>query len=416
MPLDSHNTQSWRPGDEVICQYDFPGRTQYDLPFQRGDILVIVKSTTDPNWFKAKNSSGREGMIPANYVRQRREVTLHAMPWYHGKISRLEAEQLLCPRRDGLYLIRDSTNHAGDYTLCVSFEGKVEHYHIKYEENRLSIDDEVFFRNLDELVQHYTIDADGLCTKLIQPVNKEGDNFGTVSIQDFRSGGWVINREDLQLADLIGKGDFGDVYKGSYKGQAVAAKQLKDRDRGGQPFLQEASVMTSLRHPNLVKLIGVVLSDTIFLVTEFVGKGNLVEFLRSRGRNVITKKDQINFATDTCAAMEYLESKGLVHRDLAARNVLVHDDGTAKVSDFGLAKFGDLSLSSQKFPIKWTAPESLRSNIRGMSEKKQEKGYNSKSFDQINLKLKQIKVHSSTTSQRNPRGDRCIFASATAAN
>ncbi|GFO16796.1 Aromatic-l-amino-acid decarboxylase [Plakobranchus ocellatus] len=52
----------------------------------------------------------------------------------------------------------------------------------------------------------------------------------------------------------------------------------------------------------------------------------------------------------------------------------------------------------------------------GMSEKKQEKGHNSKSFDQINLKLTQIEVHSSTTSQRNPRGDRYIFSSATAAN
>ncbi|GFO13757.1 hypothetical protein PoB_004026200 [Plakobranchus ocellatus] len=49
-----------------------------------------------------------------------------------------------------------------------------------------------------------------------------------------------------------------------------------------------------------------------------------------------------------------------------------------------------------------------------MSEKKQEKGHNSKSFDQINLKLTQIEVHSSTTSQRNHRGDRCIFVSATA--
>ncbi|GFO39182.1 hypothetical protein PoB_006568700 [Plakobranchus ocellatus] len=45
------------------------------------------------------------------------------------------------------------------------------------------------------------------------------------------------------------------------------------------------------------------------------------------------------------------------------------------------------------------------SHIRGMSEKKQEKGHNSKSFDQINLKLTQIEVHSFTTSQRNPRGD-----------
>ncbi|XP_012946794.1 tyrosine-protein kinase CSK isoform X2 [Aplysia californica] len=361
MPMDQ--TLTWKPNDEVVCQYDFPGRSRDDLPFRRGDLLVIVNPTSDPNWFRARNSNGVEGMIPANYVTLRRVVTLHAMPWFHGKISRGEAEQLLQPRQDGLFLVRESNNYPGDYTLCVCHEAKVEHYHILIQNNRLTIDEEVYFKSLDELVQHYTSNADGLCTRLIRPVKKAGDSFGTVSIQDFRSGGWVIARQDVELGELIGKGDFGDVYKGTYRGQPVAAKQLKDRERGGQSFLQEASVMTSLRHENLVKLIGVVLGETIFLVTEFMGKGSLVEYLRTRGRNVITKKDQINFATDTCSAMNYLESKSLVHRDLAARNVLVHDDGTAKVSDFGLAKFGDFSLSSQRFPIKWTAPESLRNNI-----------------------------------------------------
>jgi len=362
MPMDQINTHSWRPNDEVCASYGFAGRSKDDLPFQRGDLLVVVTPTSDPNWYRARNPNGAEGMIPANYVKLRKVVTLHAMPWFHGKISRQEAEQLLQPREDGLFLVRESSNYPGDYTLCVCHQAKVEHYHIIINSNQLTIDEEVFFKNLDELVQHYTKEADGLCTKLIRPVKKAGDSFGTVSIQDFKAGGWVIQRQDLQLGELIGTGDFGDVYKGTYRGQPVAAKQLKDRERGGQSFLQEASVMTSLRHENLVKLIGVVLGETIFLVTEFLGKGSLVEYLRSRGRNVITKRHQINFATDTCSAMNYLESKGLVHRDLAARNVLVHDDDTAKVSDFGLAKIGDFSLSSQRFPIKWTAPESLRNN------------------------------------------------------
>ena len=58
-------------------------------------------------------------------------------------------------------------------------------------------------------LQHYTNDSDGLCTRLIRPVKKIGDSFGTVSIQDFKSGGWVITRTDLELGELIGKGDFG---------------------------------------------------------------------------------------------------------------------------------------------------------------------------------------------------------------
>lgn len=52
----------------------------------------------------------------------------------------------------------------------------------------------------------------------------------------------------------------------------------------------------SLRHPNLVQLIGVVVGEIIILVTEFMDKGSLVEYLRSRGRAVITKKQQIEFA------------------------------------------------------------------------------------------------------------------------
>ncbi|KAH9498424.1 hypothetical protein Btru_008230 [Bulinus truncatus] len=357
---------SWNQGDEVVGLYDFPGRSKDDLPFQKGDLLVIVKPTTDPNWYKAKNASGSEGMIPANYVKLRKGVSLHAMPWFHGHITREETEALLANREDGVFLIRDSIHYVGDRTLSVSCDNRIDHYRILTGPDGLVFVDggDCAFSSLVELVEHYKQDADGLCTRLIRPVTKQGDTFVTVSVQEFKSGGWVIARGDLELGELIGKGDFGDVYKGAYKGQLIAAKVLKDQDRGSVQFIQEAALMTSLRYPNLVKLIGIVMTEPAILVTEFVGKGNLVEFLRTRGRNVITKKDQINFATDTCAAMAYLEKKDLVHRDLAARNVLVHDDGTAKVSDFGLAKIGDHNqTSSQKFPIKWTAPESLRNNV-----------------------------------------------------
>lgn len=57
-----------------------------------------------------------------------------------------------------------------------------------------------------------------------------------------------------------------------------------------------ASICSALRHPNLVQLLGVVLGQEVLIVTEFMGKGNLVDYLRSRGRSVISKRDQINFA------------------------------------------------------------------------------------------------------------------------
>ncbi|GFS46656.1 tyrosine-protein kinase csk-1 [Trichonephila inaurata madagascariensis] len=125
--------------------------------------------------------------------------------------------------------------------------------------------------------------------------------------------------------------------------------------------------MTSLSHRNLVQLLGVVFDWTsIYIVTEYMSKGSLVDYLRSRARLHVTKKDQINFATDTCAGMEYLESRQLVHRDLAARNVLISDENVTKVKyflsfcDFGLAREKSFNLEGGKFPIKWTAPEALR--------------------------------------------------------
>ena len=84
-------------------------------------------------------------------------VKLNDMPWFHGKISRDEAEKLLLTgdstAPDGLFLVRESTNFPGDYTLCVVFQGKVEHYRVIALQNRLTIDEEEYFENLTKLVE-----------------------------------------------------------------------------------------------------------------------------------------------------------------------------------------------------------------------------------------------------------------------
>ncbi|KAI1301864.1 Tyrosine-protein kinase CSK [Halotydeus destructor] len=361
MSEDRMTRGSLAPGIEVVARYSFKGNSEEDLSFQKGDIITIITPTRDPNWYKAKHVDGRIGLIPANYIQKRSEVKLNAMPWFHGKITREDAESLLQPREDGLFLVRESTNFPGDYTLCVCFKSKVEHYRVIYKDNKLTIDEEEYFENLSQLVEHYQIDADGLCTRLRLSVPKRGGLEFSIDSQAFEKAGWVIPLNDLELGEALGKGEFGDVLLGTFRKQKVAVKILKDNSKAAQTFLAEASVMTSLRHKNLVQLLGVVFDGpTIYLVTEYMGKGSLVDYLRSRGRQHVTKKDQINFATDTCAGMAYLESKHVVHRDLAARNVLIAEDAVAKVCDFGLAREESFNLEGGKFPIKWTAPEALR--------------------------------------------------------
>jgi len=331
------------------------------LKYQSVPLVESHPGNVDEEWIMREKKMDREKLSPTN---QRLEVKLSAMPWFHGKISREMAEQLLFPREDGLFLVRESTNFPGDYTLCVCFQAKVEHYRVKYKNNQLTIDDEEFFETLAQLIQHYEEDADGLCTQLTKCLPKEGKQDFFVETQKFIEAGWVIQEHELEYRELIGKGEFGDVMLAVYRGEKVAVKMLKETSQAAQNFLTEASLMTSLTHDNLVRLLGVVFEKNhISLVTEYMAKGSLVDYLRSRGRQHVTKRHQINFACDTCCGMEYLERRKVVHRDLAARNVLISETGVAKVADFGLAREENFNLDGGKLPIKWTAPEALKQNI-----------------------------------------------------
>lgn len=296
-PRQASPHKVWPSGTEIVAKYDFRGANQDDLPFKKGEVLIVERSTRDTNWYRARNKAGASGLIPVNYVREKGAVKLHAMPWFHGKIAREDAEALLKPREEGLFLVRESVNYPGDYSLSVVHGDKVEHYRVIYQDNKLTVDGEEHFENLTSLVKHYEKDADGLCTRLATPLKKVGRLDFSVDSDQFVKEGWAIKRNDLRLGNKIGKGEFGDVLEGHYRGQKVAVKSLKDTSRAAQQFLAEASVMTSLSHKNLVQLLGVSLDgDPIYIITEFCGKGSLVEYLRTRGRAVIGQKDLVKFS------------------------------------------------------------------------------------------------------------------------
>ncbi|XP_060804447.1 tyrosine-protein kinase CSK isoform X2 [Amyelois transitella] len=205
-----------------------------------------------------------------------------------------------------------------------------------------------------------------------QPHSAHADHVDGTPVQNnFIDAHWRIDERDLEIRENIGKGEFADVMLGILNGsQKVAVKILKDREAASK-FRAEASVMASLKHENLVRLLGLVFSSNggTCIVTEHCAQGSLLDYLRSRGRHHVTQLDQINFAYDTCCGMEYLERMRVVHRDLAARNVLISATGTAKVADFGLARPdrerddpADQLRLQAKLPIKWTAPEALKHN------------------------------------------------------
>lgn len=141
---------------------------------------------------------------------------------------------------------------------------------------------------------------------------------------------------------------------GDYRGNKVAVKCIKN-DATAQAFLAEASVMTQLRHSNLVQLWCDRGREGRAVHCHGVhGQGSLVDYLRSRVDRCWAETVS-KFSLDVCEAMEYLEGNNFVHRDLAARNVLVSEDNVAKVSDFGLTKEASSTQDTGKLPVKWTA-------------------------------------------------------------
>ncbi|CAF1093407.1 unnamed protein product [Rotaria sp. Silwood1] len=308
-------------------------------------------------------------------------VKTKSYSWHFGKLSRIQAEQLLGNECIGTFLIRESKHFPGDLTLSIKDETRIQHYRIKYDRinETYTIDDETFFPNLHLLVQHYQLDADGLCCRLEKSVNIKHDNMDSIKIEKTISpvitlslkAPLVIDYRELQIGKLIGSGEFAEVYEGIYKKSRVAIKILKESN-SVTSFLHEANIMSLLKHQNLVQFVGIAgkSNNVIYLVTEFMAKGSLLHYLTTRGRSVIVQCDLVGFAIDTCAGLTYLEQNHIVHRDIAASNVLIADDNTAKLSDFGLAKSlettekengNNISTEKIKCRTKWTAPEVLES-------------------------------------------------------
>ncbi|XP_058034282.1 focal adhesion kinase 1 isoform X4 [Ahaetulla prasina] len=192
----------------------------------------------------------------------------------------------------------------------------------------------------------------------------EEDTYTLPSTRDYE-----IQRERIELGRCIGEGQFGDVHQGVYvtpenPAMAVAIKTCKNctSDSIREKFLQEALTMRQFDHPHIVKLIGVITENPVWIIMELCTQGELRSFLQVR-KYSLDLASLILYAYQLSTALAYLESKRFVHRDIAARNVLVSSTDCVKLGDFGLSRYMEDSTyykaSKGKLPIKWMAPESI---------------------------------------------------------
>ncbi|XP_031358056.1 focal adhesion kinase 1-like isoform X3 [Photinus pyralis] len=195
-------------------------------------------------------------------------------------------------------------------------------------------------------------------------VDEEGD-YSTPTTKNYE-----LIRKQIELGDILGEGQFGDVHKGTYKAKddalvPVAVKTCKgDADLPTtEKFLEEAYIMQKFDHQHIIKLIGICSDSPVWIVMELAKFGELRAYLQNN-KNRLDLASLILYAFQLSTALSYLECKKFVHRDIAARNVLVSSHNCVKLADFGLSRWmGEdqsyYKASKGKLPIKWMSPESI---------------------------------------------------------
>ncbi|KAM9176414.1 tyrosine-protein kinase ABL1 isoform 2-T2 [Mergus octosetaceus] len=348
-----------------VALYDFVASGDNTLSITKGEKLRVLGYNHNGEWCEAQTKNG-QGWVPSNYITPVNSLEKHS--WYHGPVSRNAAEYLLSSGINGSFLVRESESSPGQRSISLRYEGRVYHYRINTaSDGKLYVSSESRFNTLAELVHHHSTVADGLITTLHYPAPKR--NKPTIYGVSPNYDKWEIERTDITMKHKLGGGQYGEVYEGVWKKYSltVAVKTLKEDTMEVEEFLKEAAVMKEIKHPNLVQLLGVCTREPPFyIITEFMTYGNLLDYLRECNRQEVNAVVLLYMATQISSAMEYLEKKNFIHRDLAARNCLVGENHLVKVADFGLSRLmtGDTytAHAGAKFPIKWTAPESLAYN------------------------------------------------------
>jgi len=209
-----------------IAKCDFAPTGRGQLAFKKGNKIHVKKYSDVTDWCEGETDSGTTGWVSTAYLVKPSNLERHS--WYHGQVSREEAEQRLSSGTNGTFLIRESESISGQYSLTLRYNGCNHHYRIfgSDGEDYYYISLDAKFTTLRLLVHHHSNHLDGMITTLRYPAVKPTQP--PVSSLCNEVDEWEMNRSDLVLGAKLGTGQYSEVYKAMVlEGNTVAVKTFK---------------------------------------------------------------------------------------------------------------------------------------------------------------------------------------------
>ena len=282
------------PKEFHIALYDYTPGCDKELLLRKSDLLKVIKD--EKEWVMVENAiTGGQGFVPATFIAL--NMSLSAEPWFFGNISRQKAEKLLGNpmRKHGCFLIRESEvchpsslpgltyispstfqSQPGQYSLSMKDGESVRHYRIQTEtDGKFRLQGVCFLMaDMHQSLTASLVDEPRLYKSPRARSLPQGEEIGSHQRTQGRvpegascqvcpytllystlpsrasdlsyetKDKWEVPREQIELVKVLGQGQYGEVYRGKWKGTIdVAVKTLKDATTTVEEFLEEAQLM-----------------------------------------------------------------------------------------------------------------------------------------------------------------------------
>ena len=211
--FDKLSAQSDPPDTDIyVVKHDYITNRPGQLSIKKGERLKISRKSENGDWCEGTGVQGDIGWVPASYIAKVNSLEKHS--WFHGNITRAEAELSLSSGINGSFLIRESESKPGQFSISLKYDGRVIHYRIHRDPQTLHyfVIPESKFENLPELVVHHSKNPGGMISVLHYPSPKPPIYSMPHEVDE-----WEVNRADIDMGAKLGGGRYREVYKAVIK-------------------------------------------------------------------------------------------------------------------------------------------------------------------------------------------------------